>query len=241
MFTSQARGRTCYTAGMSEKKRPRRGRAQPYHHGDLRRALVETTFEVVEREGHEAVVVRDVARSLGVSPAAPFRHFVDRTDLLRAVALHGQERFLEEASRSAETAGDEPLLRFRAMGLAYVRFALRHPRVFRLMTLPEMSVPPSDATPAQRALLEEGAKRNRDLVAAAHAKGDLEPGDPAASELAGIALAYGLARMFVDEMLPREGGEALAEAVIDVLGVGLLPRRREASARAPRVSRSPGS
>lgn len=176
---------------------------------------------MVEREGHEAVKVREIARVLGVSAAAPFRHFEDRTDLLRAVALDAMYRSHAFCEDEIVKVGDDPLLRFRAMGLAYVRFALRHPRLFKLLNLPEMHTAPRDASDEERAFLESQKGTTRANVAAAQAAGQIGVGDPAIYELAGVALSYGLAHLFVDGMLPTEGAEALSEAVLDVLGSGL--------------------
>lgn len=176
---------------------------------------------MVERDGHEAVKVREIARVVGVSAAAPFRHFEDRTDLLRAVALDAMYRSYAFCQDETARAGDDPLLRFRAMGLAYVRFALRHPRLFNLLNMPEMHTPPRDASDDDRAFLEAQKGTTRANVAAAQAAGQIGAGDPAIYELAGVALSYGLAHLFVDGMLPMEGAETLSEAVLDVLGSGL--------------------
>jgi AcrR family transcriptional regulator len=192
-----------------------------YHHGDLRRALVEAALAAVEAEGHEAVKVREVARAVGVSAAAPFRHFEDRTDLLRAVALEAFHRSNAYCQEEIDRAGDDPLLKFRASGLAFLRFALRHPRLFTLMNLPEMYTPPRDASEEDRALLAAAKTQTRTNVEKAQASGLIGHGDPAIYELAGVALTYGLARLFVDGLLPKEGAEGICEAVVDVLGFGL--------------------
>lgn len=204
---------------------PRGPRRKPeknaYHHGDLRRALVEEATRVVERDGHEALKVREVARAVGVSAAAPFRHFADRTDLLRAVALAAMLRSRAFCDAAIVAAGDDPLLRFRASGLAHVRFAVRHPRLFRLLNLPEMHEPPRDATDAERAFLEAQKGATRASVEQAQRAGRIGAGDPAVYELAGVALATGLAHLFVDGFLPREDADELGAAVLDVLGTGL--------------------
>ena len=192
----------------SKAKKPKK---TAYHHGDLRRALVEEATRVVEREGHEAVKVREIARALSVSAAAPFRHFEDRTDLLRAVALEAERMACALSAEEAMRVGDDPLLRFRAEGLAFIRFALRHPRLFALRTLPEMHVAPRDATDDDRAFLEGQRAMTLDNIRAAQARGQVAPGDPALYELAGAALTYDLAHLYVDGFLPNEGVETLCE------------------------------
>src|SRR5438045_9667491 len=111
------------------KHRPwRRSPPKPYHHGDLRRVLVDAALQLAERRGPDAVSVREAARRAGVSPGAPFRHFPSRDALMTAVAEEAQRRFRAEieAALSEAPAGD-PLARFRCLGLAYLRWALSNP------------------------------------------------------------------------------------------------------------------
>jgi AcrR family transcriptional regulator len=98
----------------------RRGR---YHHGDLRSALIKTGFDLLASSGPTAFSVARVARELGVSTAAPYRHFPDRDHLLAAVATQAAEELAVEVERAAEGAGDDPAERFAATAGAYVRFA----------------------------------------------------------------------------------------------------------------------
>src|SRR5580658_8100808 len=105
---------------------------RPYHHGDLSRALVEAARRILEAEGAAALSLRAVAREAGVSPAAPYHHFKDKTELLEAVAQGGWDVLSEEivtARRNADGA-EEAL---RAIGVAYVTFARKNPALYRLM------------------------------------------------------------------------------------------------------------
>jgi AcrR family transcriptional regulator len=118
-------------------RRPASRRApaeRPYHHGDLRRVLVEAAFELVGEGGAEAVSVREAARRAGVSPGAPFRHFANREALLAAVAAEAQRRFRAEIDTALAKAPDDPLRRFRCMGLAYLRWAMRNPTHFEVIS-----------------------------------------------------------------------------------------------------------
>ena len=111
--------------------------AAPYHHGNLRAALIETAAELARVEGPEGVVLREVARRTGVSHNAAYRHFADREALLEAVALLGMER-LEAAMREgmAEVRSRDPAVaarkRLAAVGRAYVHFALDEPGLFEV-------------------------------------------------------------------------------------------------------------
>ena len=69
------------------------GQNAPYHHGDLRNALLETALGILERDGEAGLGLRDLARAVGVSPAAPYRHFDGRAALLEALAVTGFQRF----------------------------------------------------------------------------------------------------------------------------------------------------
>ena len=103
-----------------------------YHHGDLANALIAAALAAVEQGGPDAVSLRDLAQSLGVSRAAPYRHFADRDALLAAVAARGFEDLNVgyEAALAAEGDGREKL---RAAGRVYLDFARRRPGLFQLM------------------------------------------------------------------------------------------------------------
>ncbi len=104
-----------------------------YHHGDLRRALVEATSRLVEENGQEGFTLRAAARLAGVSDGAPYHHFADRDALLAAVAEHGFRSLCEEIRESAERERGDARRKSLAIGVAYVLFATRNPAKFRLM------------------------------------------------------------------------------------------------------------
>src|SRR6201996_8802910 len=117
----------------TSKRRP--AAPKPYHHGDLRRALIDAALKLAEEGGPEAINVREAARRAGVSPGAPFRHFENRAALMTAVAEEAQQRFRTEidAALARAPAGD-PLKRFRSFGLAYLRWAMRNPAHFEIIS-----------------------------------------------------------------------------------------------------------
>ena len=89
---------------------PGRPRPKPYHHGDLRRVLIDAALQLVGEGGAEAVSVREAARRAGVSPGAPFRHFPSRDALMQAVAEEAQRRFRAEIEAAlAEAPAGDPL------------------------------------------------------------------------------------------------------------------------------------
>jgi len=106
--------------------------SRPYHHGDLRRALVDAARQLLERDGPNALSLRAVAREAGVSAAAPYHHFKDKSELLDAVAEQGWRMLSEFLAGSQVNTGPLPE-RMAEVGLAYVRFAREHPALYRLM------------------------------------------------------------------------------------------------------------
>ncbi len=103
-----------------------------YHHGDLANALVDAALAVVERDGADALSLRDLAASLGVSRAAPYRHFEDRDALLAAVAARGFEALAEVYRTADASAGDGPA-RVRKAMRDYIAFAWSRAGLHRLM------------------------------------------------------------------------------------------------------------
>jgi AcrR family transcriptional regulator len=214
--------------------RPKRTAAprKPYHHGDLRRTLLDAALAIVAKEGPGALSLRELARKAGVSHAAPYRHFESREALLAALATEG---FLGLGAEMARTAAGEtdPLLRFRALGVAYVCYAVQHPGHFRVMFggalehRDDGSPLTAAGAPTLQALI--------DVIAAAQQSGQLRAGDPRQLALPAWSMVHGLAMLLVDDqlgaLLDRVYAEKAAHAVIDVVVRGLLP------APAPRRAR----
>jgi AcrR family transcriptional regulator len=113
---------------MSEAKS---AESRPYHHGDLRRALVDAARRILESEGPTALSLRAVAREAGVSPAAPYHHFKDKAELLDAVAQEGWDML--EAQMAEAKAQAEGRAQLNSLGVAYVCFARDNPALYRVM------------------------------------------------------------------------------------------------------------
>src|ERR1700754_1960907 len=102
--------------------------ARPYHHGDLRRALIDAARRVLEQEGPAALSLRAVAREAGVSPAAPYHHFKDKGELLDAVADQGWAMLSQVMSEALTKKGElSPVV------VSYICFAREHPALYRVM------------------------------------------------------------------------------------------------------------
>lgn len=105
---------------------------KPYHHGDLRAALLAAAEDIVNRDGVGGLTLRGVARGVGASHAAPKNHFDDLTGLVSELAAVGFNRFADHM-HAAAAAQTTPMDRLNAIGRAYVEFALAEPGLFQLM------------------------------------------------------------------------------------------------------------
>ena len=136
-----------------------------YHHGNLRKALLERAAEVIADGGIEALSLRGLARDLGVSHAAPRAHFADRQALLCELAREGFRRSADAMRAGAEAAGPDPVARYRALGRSYVQFAREHPSYFRALSHPDVLAHADDELRAARAswvaTLREGVEAAR--------------------------------------------------------------------------------
>ncbi|MBR1271537.1 TetR/AcrR family transcriptional regulator [Bradyrhizobium sp. AUGA SZCCT0222] len=211
------------SAKLPAKPRRRTARApaaKPYHHGDLRRVLIDAALQLVGEGGPDAVSVREAARRAGVSPGAPFRHFPSRDALMNAVAEEAQRRFrVEIEAVLAEASASNPLGRFRCLGLAYLRWAMKNPTHFEIISSRRFFDHDEAAGVSQdNAELIDLTERT---LAEAFAQGQLRSADLKQVQIAGRALVYGFARMNIDGHFPRWGvagadAERTAEAILDL-------------------------
>jgi AcrR family transcriptional regulator len=198
--------------------------ARPYHHGDLRRALIDAARRLLEAEGPSALSLRAVAREAGVSPAAPYHHFKDKGELLDAVASEGWG-MLDQSIREAKAKAPSIHQAMTEIGVAYVCFATNNPALYRVMydTARDKEALPDEMQGGE----DSPYCKVRDTLIEAGA-------DPAAEvdlELATIAAwcaAHGLAEMSgfkqFEPLKEAVGGEtAFFRAVFSHLG--LSPRR----------------
>ncbi|MET0591791.1 MAG: TetR/AcrR family transcriptional regulator [Polyangiaceae bacterium] len=119
--------------GRSQEARSETSAKEGYHHGDLRRALLDATLRLVEQKGPQGFTLRAAARAAGVSPGAPYHHFEDKDALLAAVAEEGFELFGNVLRNAAKVEAPSSRMRAQNVGVAYVLFAVEHPTRFRVM------------------------------------------------------------------------------------------------------------
>ncbi|MEL6606228.1 MAG: TetR/AcrR family transcriptional regulator [Cyanobacteria bacterium J06614_10] len=181
---------------------------QPYHHGDLRQALLNAALIALETKDANSLSLREVARQAGVSHTAPYRHFADKAALLSAVA---EEGFIEfgQYLKDALIAGD-PAGSLQAAGTAYVRYALDHPTHFRVMFSHFPESEPVDS--ALYTVSKEAFQILVDIIEAGQAAGAMKPGDAYLLALGRWSMVHGLAMLLLDGMLPNEEGSGIALA-----------------------------
>jgi AcrR family transcriptional regulator len=117
---------------MSWRRHGREG-SRGYHHGNLREALVRAALELIAQKGPGGFTFAEAARWAGVSPAAPYRHFRDRDELLSDVARRGFELFAEALARAWDDARPDPLTAFERLGKSYLAFARSEPAYYSAM------------------------------------------------------------------------------------------------------------
>jgi AcrR family transcriptional regulator len=195
----------------------------PYHHGDLRRALLEAAAASIETSGVEALSLRQLARDAGVSHAAPSRHFRDKQALLDALAEDGFNRLaasLEQASRGPATTPSAARARFEDLGRSYVGFALAQPTLLSLMFGLKHA-------PSARAELLAAGHASMELtmrvVVAAQEIGAIGPGDPQRIALVAFATFHGIATLTSGGLLDGVPADDLVATASELFWRGLQP------------------
>lgn len=196
-----------------------------YHHGDLRRAMLDSALDLLTEQGEAALSLREIARSAGVSHAAPYRHFPDRDALLAALNDEGFAALLRELEAAAESlSAAAPRKRLLAVAEAYVGFALTQPARYRLMFGGPRRVS-GDPVNVPGATFDYVAG----LVSACQARGQLRRGDPARLTTMVWSMLHGIASLVLegrlDEKTPRDPTR-LARDAIDAFLRGMAPNAR---------------
>ncbi len=177
----------------------------PYHHGQLRQALIDAALHLLAVRGIESLTLREVARQAGVSHAAPYHHFADKSALVEALVVESFQALataLHDATRTSFGTAFEQLI---ILGRVYVRFALEHPAAFRLMYRPELRQPSflerqeqtASPSPIDQAGLEAYQVLTNGVIACQQA-GVIPPRDPAPLTLTAWCTIHGLTVLLLD-------------------------------------------
>ncbi|RMD67285.1 TetR/AcrR family transcriptional regulator [Candidatus Parcubacteria bacterium] len=182
-----------------------------YHHGDLRAALIEAAADMVQREGVGAVTMRRLSDAVGVSHAAPYRHFEDKAALLTAVAIEGFRRFGQVLREARCDAASKTIDRFRAMGRAYLRFVMENTAYYRLM----FGQGPLRECPELREAADAAFSELTEAIERLQRKGLIRQDDPRAQAIFVWSIMHGFSLLVVDGKL-REcsgGGEGVFASI----------------------------
>ncbi len=204
--------------GRPQTARPRR----PYHHGNLREAILQAALKLVETVGPGGLTLRATARLAGVSQAAPYRHFASKEALLAAVAEEGF-RALTAMQRDSAGHKSDAIEAFQALGLAYIAFAATHPSHFRVMFAPEVA--DRMAYPALATAAAEAFGLLVDAIAECQRAGKVKEGDPKELALAAWSVVHGLSALVVNRQLSElypVKVEEMAKSVTQRLFDGLV-------------------
>lgn len=191
----------------------------PYHHGDLRAALLKGAEHTLREKGASALSLRELARSIGVSHAAPSRHFKDKQALLDALALSGFQRLTLELRQSATDGGTQAVL--TALARAYVGFATVNPELLEVMYARKHEPNASEQLTEAVDQLVEAVVRP---IADGQAAGDIVPGDTMGIAMVVAATLHGIASFAANGALTPEAVADILDDAVHHLLRGLTPR-----------------
>ncbi|ANS66228.1 TetR-family transcriptional regulator [Streptomyces lincolnensis] len=193
---------------------------RPYHHGDLRTALLASAERTLREKGVTSLSLRELARDVGVSHAAPGRHFKDKQALLNALAETGFERMAE-----ALEAADDPALPFQprltSFARAYLGFAINNAELLELMYARKHE---PDASEQMTAALDRTVGSLERVIGAAQQQNEIIAGDPAQLTLTVGAALHGLAAFTANGIYAPDAALDAVEELIHQLLHGLKPR-----------------
>ncbi|MBV8929728.1 MAG: TetR/AcrR family transcriptional regulator [Mycobacteriaceae bacterium] len=208
--------------------RGKRGK-KGYHHGALHKALVEASIALAREGGPDRVILREAARAAGVSHSAAYRHFADREALLAEVARYARNELAAEMRRRVDRAKD-PRRRLRAIGTAYIDFALAEPGLFRTAFTSHPAISgdrehnPVAEDPTRNTAWADPSDVLGQVLDEAQAAGLLDPRRRPGAEIAAWSAVHGLAGLLLDGPLPTAAAAIKFSRgkVLDVVERGLL-------------------
>ena len=203
---------------------PKRKKRAPraYHHGDLKAALVDAAVDIIRKSGSEALTLREVARSVGVSQAAPYRHFKDRRELVAAVAERGFVRLRDRMLVGIQSA--QGRLGLKSVAEAYVSFGLENPAEYRVMFGPEVAV--TDDLPSLRDTGRSVLGFVAEGISQLQKQGLVRSGDPWLMAVATWSTLHGLVVLSLDGQTAgvAPSRELLVEEATQIMMFGMAPR-----------------
>ncbi|WP_437669299.1 TetR/AcrR family transcriptional regulator [Sorangium sp. So ce131] len=173
--------------------------------------MLEEALALIEEQGNAGFTLREVARRIGVSHTAPYRHFADKRALMTELAIEAGAALGAQIAAALDAAGSDLRARFLGAGLAYVRFALEHPAPFHVIYSSEVD----RDDPRVQAATSRNLGMLLDFVGEAQRAGAFPPGDPMALAVPIWAMHHGLAGLATSGSLAKAGPLELRQVVDD--------------------------
>ncbi len=200
---------------------------KPYHHGDLRQEILCAACSLLEENNIASLSLRAVAKEVGVSHTAPYRHYKDKESLLVDIAKQGFDELSKDLMGAIQQHPDNPIEQLREAGFRYVNLSIKHPQCTQLMfgghlpcddTYPELKTSSESAFSGLKFIIESGQKQ-----------GQFIDGDVETLSLAAWAGIHGLSMLLISERLPDilkidSSARHLTEAVTATMLSGLQAR-----------------
>ncbi|MFT4823717.1 MAG: AcrR family transcriptional regulator [Halioglobus sp.] len=199
-----------------------------YHHGDLRCALLDAALDIISEHGPRQLTIREVARKVGVSHTAPYRHFANKDDLIVAVVKQGFELMHQTMQEAKAAAEPDPLSQFAASGTAYIDFALDHRAYYRVMYSGDLL-----SSTGQHTLQHTTSETFADVVNDIRTCQELNiirPGDPTLQALTLLSSIHGFVTMVIDNRVSallgdqyplQEVRDAMLAAIFEGIGADM--------------------
>jgi AcrR family transcriptional regulator len=179
-----------------------------YHHGDLRRAVIDTAIAIIADRGIDRLTMREIANEIGVSRMAPYRHFENKAELLAVLAQEGFEAMYAATQLAAQTSA-QPIERLHAIGVAYIFYAIERPVHYYVMF---------DASLSDRTIyppLYQAAVKNFDclveILIQCQQQGAIRAGDPQQIAQITWSLVHGLSLLSIDRQFATMGAAPISE------------------------------
>jgi AcrR family transcriptional regulator len=180
-----------------------------YHHGDLRRAVIDTALTIIADGGIESLTMREIANQIGVSRMAPYRHFENKAQLLAVLAQEGFEAMYSSLQAAQSATSAAPLDRLQVAGVAYILYAAERPVHYRVMF---------DASLSNRTIyppLYQAAVKNFDclveILTQCQQQGLIRAGDPKQIAQINWSLVHGLSLLWIDRQFATMGAAPISE------------------------------
>lgn len=199
-----------------------------YHHGDLRRAVIDMALQLIADQGIESLTLREIAQRVGVSRMAPYRHFENKAVLLAVLAQEGFQALYIHLQKVLAQSSDQPLERLQELGVAYILYAVENPVHYRVMfdsSLSDRTIYP----PLYQTAVKNFECLVQVLIECQQAM-LIREGDPKQLAQINWALVHGLSMLLIDRQFATMGCapvEELANSALNTLIEGLRKNDRQ--------------